>query len=38
MVDVYLRYYIRYNYMFQLSKYSHLQVVHESLGKSYKRN
>jgi len=38
MVDVYLHYYRRYNYMFRLSNNSHLQVVHESLGNSYTRN
>jgi len=37
MVDVYLHYYIRYNYMFWALDNSHLQVVHESLESSYKR-
>ena len=35
MVEVYLHYYLRYNYMFRLSNNSHLQVVHETLGNSY---
>jgi len=38
MVEVYLHYYLRYNYMFRLSKNSHLQVAHESLGNSYTRS
>ena len=38
MVEVYLHYYLRYNYMFRLSNNSHLQDVHESLGKQlYKK-
>ena len=38
MVEVYLHYYLRYNYMFRLSNNSHLQVVLESLGKQlYKK-
>jgi hypothetical protein len=35
MVEVYLHYYLRYNYMFRLSNNSHLQFVYESLESSY---
>ena len=38
IVEVYLHYYLRHNYMFRLSNNSHLQVVQESLGNSYTRN
>ena len=37
MVEVYLHYYLRYDYTFRLSNNSHLQVVHESLESSYTR-
>ena len=37
-VEIYLHYNLRHNYMFRLSKNSHLQIVHESLWSSYTRN